>query len=210
MPTDAQISANQRNAQFSTGPKTDAGKAASSQNNFRHGFCGAFRVLDWEEQDQYDGLLADLNDEHLPTTITETILIEKMAQHLWLARRAQHIQDTSVDDELGFQDRYRRFGVILRYKNLNDRGFLACLNQLLKLRAEKRKAEIGFEREQRREAEEARRAEREIRAQQMHPAKLALLEARVERQESKKSRPQPEKTHRPDPAKRILPDENAA
>ena len=37
MSTPAQIAANQANAQFSTGPKSEAGRAAAARNNFRHG-----------------------------------------------------------------------------------------------------------------------------------------------------------------------------
>ena len=55
MATDAQILANQQNAQHSTGPKTDDGKAASCKNNFRYGLTGAsFTVLPFEDQDEYD------------------------------------------------------------------------------------------------------------------------------------------------------------
>ena len=43
-----QLEANRRNAQLSTGPRTREGKAVSSQNNFKHGFCGAFQVLESE------------------------------------------------------------------------------------------------------------------------------------------------------------------
>ena len=37
MPTPAQLAANRRNAQRSTGPKTPAGKARSARNALRHG-----------------------------------------------------------------------------------------------------------------------------------------------------------------------------
>jgi len=42
MSTQAQIAANQKNSQNSTGPKSETGKAVSCRNNFRHGFTGAF------------------------------------------------------------------------------------------------------------------------------------------------------------------------
>ena len=44
MATQAQIAANQANAQKSTGPTSTEGKAASSQNNFKHGFRGKFDI----------------------------------------------------------------------------------------------------------------------------------------------------------------------
>src|SRR5438270_14072868 len=78
--TSAQVAANQSNAQHSTGPKTWEGKAVSARNNFRHGFTGAFTVLPWEDQNEFDMLLGALREEHTPSGITETMLVDKMAQ----------------------------------------------------------------------------------------------------------------------------------
>jgi hypothetical protein len=67
MISSAQLAANQANAQRSTGPKTAQGKAISARNNFRHGFSGAFTVLPWESQDEFDMLLGGFRDEHRPS-----------------------------------------------------------------------------------------------------------------------------------------------
>ena len=74
--TPAQFAANQANSQKSTGPQTSEGKAASSQNNFRHGLCGAFVIQCWENAEDYLTLLDGLRDEHQPTTPTEALLVE--------------------------------------------------------------------------------------------------------------------------------------
>ncbi len=70
--------------------------------------------------------------------MTEFLLLEKMAEHYWLSNRAVRLQEASLGDE-------KQFALYLRYQTTNDRGFHNCINTLLKLRAEKRKAEIGFE-----------------------------------------------------------------
>ena len=57
MSTNAQIAANQNNAQHSTGPRTESGKAASAQNNLKFGFCGKFIVLSLESQEEFDAFL---------------------------------------------------------------------------------------------------------------------------------------------------------
>jgi hypothetical protein len=93
MSTPAQVAANQQNAKLSTGPKTEDGKAISSKNNLRHGFTGAFMILPWEKQEEFDTLLAGLRAEHDPATITETLLVEKMAQSYWLSQRAVNPAD---------------------------------------------------------------------------------------------------------------------
>ena len=54
MSTTAQIAANQANSQHSTGAKTETGKAASAQNNSKHGLTGRFAVLPTENQAEFD------------------------------------------------------------------------------------------------------------------------------------------------------------
>jgi hypothetical protein len=98
MPSSAQIAANQANAQHSTGPKTPQGLAASAKNNLRHGLAGAFMVLRWEKQENFDALFESLRNEHAPSTPTETLLVERMAQHYWLSQRAIHLQSLCLDD----------------------------------------------------------------------------------------------------------------
>ena len=46
MSSQAQIAANRANAQLSTGPRTEEGKAASSRNAYRHGLFAAIESLD--------------------------------------------------------------------------------------------------------------------------------------------------------------------
>ncbi|MBV9759605.1 MAG: hypothetical protein JO340_03485 [Acidobacteriaceae bacterium] len=172
MSTEAQICANRENAQHSTGPKSETGKAASCLNNFRHGFTGAFRVLPSEDQREFDHLLASLCAEHQPSTVTEAILVEKMAQAHWLSLRAQRLQDLSMGDDLPVRDCERQFALYLRYQTANDRAFHKCLNDLLKLRAERRRMEIGFESQQAAEAEI-------IRKQEAHEARTRLANAKA-------------------------------
>ena len=95
MSIQAQVAANQANAQLSTGPKTEEGKAASSRNHLSHGLTyrgGMFILLPWEDAREYDQLVIDLKSEHRPTSRTEMILVERMAQHHWLRNRAELLQ----------------------------------------------------------------------------------------------------------------------
>jgi hypothetical protein len=143
MSTEAQISANQSNSQHSTGPKTEAGKATSSQNSWKHGLTvGVFRVLATESQFHYDLLRQELLAEHNPTTTTEAILVERMAQHHWMRTRAVHYQTACLESEDGLDT--ARLSLFLRYETAQERAFHKCLADLLKLRAEKQKQENGF------------------------------------------------------------------
>ncbi|HTU45627.1 MAG TPA: hypothetical protein VMF91_11230 [Bryobacteraceae bacterium] len=184
MATEAQISANQQNSQHSTGPKTESGKAASCQNNFKYGLTGAsFTVLDFEDQDEYDHVLSGLCFEHQPATMTESILVEKMAQSYWLRKRALYLQDQcATDEELTLEQQQKQLALFLRYQTTHDRAFHTALNNLLKLRAEQRKREIGFESQKRQEAAESRRESAEKRKQDLHQFAVLLAEAKVDHQ----------------------------
>jgi hypothetical protein len=193
MSTAAQIAANQANSQHSTGPTSETGKAASSRNNFKFGFTCRFEVLPYENQAGFDALLAALQTEHNPATATEGILVTKMAEHYWLARRAQGLQDTTwaPENPLGDDDRLKLLAVFMRYHTTHDRAFYKALNQLQKLRAEQRKSEIGFESQKRqqaadlaagvrREAAETRRLEDETRKLEAHEARVRLQHSKAE------------------------------
>ncbi|HTU44624.1 MAG TPA: hypothetical protein VMF91_06155 [Bryobacteraceae bacterium] len=199
MSTEAQVRANQENAQHSTGPNTEAGKAASCLNNFRHGLTGnSFTVLDFEDQDEFDALLCGLRAEHQPSTLTETLLVQKMAQSYWLSKRALYLQDQCCTDrahrasaarcaqsneELTLEQQEKHLALFIRYQTTNDRAFHRCLADLLKLKAEKRKAEIGFESQQHKKAQESRREAAEKRKQDHHKLDMLLAEAKLNHQE---------------------------
>ena len=183
MSTESQIRANRENAQLSTGPKTESGKAASCMNNFRFGFTGAFTVLPSEDQDEFDHLFHGLSIEHQVKTMTERVLVLKMAQHHWLSQRAQRLQNLVMDDAaLTRIEQERQFALFLRYQTTNDRAFHRCLNDLLKLKAEKRKQEIGFESQKQMQALESRREAAEKRKQERHKWDIMLAEAKLDHQ----------------------------
>ena len=185
MATEAQIAANQANAQHSTGPNSESGKAASCMNNFKYGLTGSsFTVLDFEDQDEYDQLLSGLRFEHRPATMTESILVEQMAQSYWLRKRALYLQDRCCTDEgLTMQEQHKQLALFLRYQTTHDRAFHRALNDLLKLRAQTRKQEFGFESQQQKKAQESRREAAEKRRQDLHQWTVLLAEAKLTHQQ---------------------------
>ena len=72
--------------------------------------------------------------------------------------------------------------MFIRYQTTHDRAFHKSLNDLLKLRAEKRRVEIGFESQKRQEAAESRREAAEKRKQDRHKWDVLLAEAKVDHQ----------------------------
>ena len=142
MSTSAQQQANRRNAEQSTGPKTDAGKAHSSQNARRHGLCSFDFVLRREEREEFDALLADLHEEHRPSCPTEALLVQQMAQHFWLSQRAMRLQGVALE----FTEHHlvpKDLAVLIRYQTTNERAFQKDLATLLALQKQRAKQEIG-------------------------------------------------------------------
>ena len=58
----AQFAANQANAQHSTGPLTDQGKAASARNRLNHGFRSSTIRLPGDERAEYEELTREMAD----------------------------------------------------------------------------------------------------------------------------------------------------
>jgi hypothetical protein len=79
MATEAQIKANQANAQHSSGPTSEAGAARSSQNALRHGFTGRTLVLHPEEVESYEDHVASYLEDYHPTTHRQNQLVRQLA-----------------------------------------------------------------------------------------------------------------------------------
>ena len=105
-----------------------------------------------------------------------------MAEHYWLSRRARALQEMTTAGDLPTKDQERQFLLFLRYQTTNDRAFHRALNDLLKLRAEKRKAEIGFVSQRQKKAQESRREAAEKRKQDVHRLNVLFTEAKIDYQ----------------------------
>jgi hypothetical protein len=145
----AQIDANRLNALKSSGPVTAEGKAASSQNRASHRLsqCAGFQVLNSEDQSLFHALRCELLlqfNVHESEKV-EAAIVERMAQHEWMRRRALNRQDWILSDTKIL--RMEQLKLFMRYELQHERAYDSCFNQLLKLRAEKKSEKIGFERE---------------------------------------------------------------
>ena len=147
--SEARLAANRANAQHSTGAKSEATRATSAQNHTIHGLARHdntnFKILTSEDPAAFASLKKSLEDEHKPVTETEIILVNRMVESEWLARRAQRLQDTFIHPDSGLATDEKQFNLYKRYKTTHDRAFHKCLNDLLKLRSERRKSNLGFE-----------------------------------------------------------------
>ena len=97
MATNAQITANQINAQSSSGPKTPEGKAAASRNATTHGLHSANPVLPQESQAAFDDLHARYRKELQPAGLHEDFLVRQVAEARWRLERLQKIEAELMD-----------------------------------------------------------------------------------------------------------------
>lgn len=144
MATKAQIEANRKNGQKSSGPVTDAGKARVRQNALRHGLCSCVPIMHDESGEEVEGLLAILREEHEPVDATEEILVYKMAEHFFFAKRASYLLAEHFDSYDHGDENAREISLLMRYHATADRGYYKALNELRKLQKERRLQEIGF------------------------------------------------------------------
>ena len=86
--SDGFVSQNRANALRSTGPRTAEGKAASSQNAFKHGLSiQRHAVLRDEDPALYEELLAELREIYQPLSPREDLAVEDLAQCRWALAR---------------------------------------------------------------------------------------------------------------------------
>jgi hypothetical protein len=97
MATEAQIIANRRNAQKSTGPRSRKGKTAISQNAVKHGLMARQAVIGSENQADFRLYRDWMLDELAPAGPMESMLAERIVSLSWRLKRAGHIQKLTID-----------------------------------------------------------------------------------------------------------------
>jgi hypothetical protein len=116
----------------STGPRTDAGKAKSSQNAVRHGCCSKKVVLlEDETLEEREELIKDcIASYDISTPIGEQLAIQ-VAEELWQLRRVQRQYDNVMQRLYSqrpnmadwFEEDHRDFSRVQRYATAANRSF---------------------------------------------------------------------------------------
>jgi hypothetical protein len=92
VPTEAQIAANQKNAQLSTGAKTEEGKRKSSHNAVKTALTGATVLLPSDDVDAYQRHIAACFAEWNPETNREQVLVQSIADTEWRLLRIPSLE----------------------------------------------------------------------------------------------------------------------
>ena len=93
MTTRGQTEANRRNAQASTGPATEAGKAAPSMNALRHGLTAARAVvLPDEDGEASEALRRELMADLAPEGALQCQFADRACVLMWRLSRAARLE----------------------------------------------------------------------------------------------------------------------
>jgi hypothetical protein len=88
-----QIEANRRNAQQSTGPRTEIGKKTSSLNALRHGLTSRIVVLPTEDLAAYNTFSVEFLVDLAPETFTERQVAQTIIDTQWRLNRVRALED---------------------------------------------------------------------------------------------------------------------
>jgi len=103
MLTEKQLEANRRNAELSTGPVTDEGKAIVSKNRVSHGLLSRDVVLPGMEQfenvEDFKQLKESLEEYWQPEGVMEESLCEDLAIQWWRMRRLYRHESGSLKEQ---------------------------------------------------------------------------------------------------------------
>ncbi len=142
---------NRANAALSTGPKSVAGRARSSQNStdepaslseakipWAHGLYSRDLITPREDPAEFDALRASLRREHQPANTTEEILVDELAQSFWRMRRFRHLEAVAwAPANVGEWIDNGLMTLVQRAANSAERSFHKTLASLAKLQKER-------------------------------------------------------------------------
>ncbi len=132
--------AERANAQLSSGPRTEQGKAISSQNSFKHGLYSSRLVIPSEDQAQLDALKAALFTEHRPANETEALLVQEMAEHYWLMKRYRRFETLFLSGE---RPQPREAEAAQRMHGRAERSFYKAFKTLREIQKERKLQELA-------------------------------------------------------------------
>jgi hypothetical protein len=103
MSTAAQIGANQRNAQHSTGPRSESGKQVVSRNALSHGLAAKKLFLSEADKPAFAALREALAEHYAPATDHERALLEELAEAKWRCRTARIMEASFLETVIADQ-----------------------------------------------------------------------------------------------------------
>ena len=136
----AQAAANAANAQLSTGPRTEPGKARSSQNARKHGLTARELVVLPGEREDFDSLRDELLAELCPQGVIEMLTFNQLLHAAWNLRRIRRLEaDLAAGgaDPLLDQSAARTLDRFNLYATRAERAYYRAIRELRTLQTER-------------------------------------------------------------------------
>ena len=114
MPSQIQLEANRANAQLSTGPRTEEGKARAALNSRKHGLSAAHLFIPDADREAFESMQANFLEDLSPQGELELTLFDTLLHANWNIRRCRIVEagllrDPEQDEaKLRQLDRYTR------------------------------------------------------------------------------------------------------
>jgi hypothetical protein len=161
MSTLKQIEANRRNAQRSTGPRTEEGKAASRMNALKNGLYANSPVIPGEDPALFEALSRSYYERFNPSTPEEHTLLASVIRNAWLLDRFSNVEtdfwahrferdadcltETDADHPLSYAADMlsSELHILQRRIDAADRAFHRNLKLLMELQAARAQAVTG-------------------------------------------------------------------
>lgn len=155
MTTEKQIQANRANAQHSTGPRTEEGRSAVSQNALKHGIFSREILLEDESQSEFEELKKEFNNHFRPKGMLEKLLCERALAAAWRLSRVTKMESMLIDytvkksyDNNGIMEVLGGYGadklsLLSRYEISLEKILFRSISELRTLQAD-RTLNIGF------------------------------------------------------------------
>ena len=140
MATEKQVAANRANALHSTGPRTEAGKAAASQNATRHSLTSKYLIILAGQEDDFAELESGLRGKLNPNGPLEEVLFKRLVECAWNLERCRHaefvLQAWNADDPLSSNASTVHYDRLHRYARESENSMYKAMRELGKLQSE--------------------------------------------------------------------------
>ena len=142
MSSEARQSANADNARLSTGPRTEEGKARSSQNARKHGLTAAQLIIAAEDREEFEDFHAQLQTDIRPEGALQQILFYQLVAAAWNLRRIRRMETELTAsaqtylDILDNPDLTAKLDRLARHQTRIERTFHRSLRELKSLQTD--------------------------------------------------------------------------
>ena len=140
MPSNSKIDANRRNAQLSTGPRSEAGRSVVARNACKHNLSSINIALAGEDLEEFQILLQETAFDLAPRSTTESALVQQIAYAEWKLLRIARWETEIINAAMSRREAYcqKLFGEtpaealtrLHRYESQVRRAWHAALREI--------------------------------------------------------------------------------